>query len=66
MTCRCSCKAYGGQCDCRFDGVNAGRAEGERETIAAIVAWLRQPNAPTGFAIMNDLADDLEAGEWRK
>lgn len=27
MTCRCSCKAYGGMCDCRFDGLNAGRNE---------------------------------------
>lgn len=27
MTCRCTCKAYGGHCDCWFDGQQKGRAE---------------------------------------
>ena len=39
-TCRCTCQAYGGACDCRFDGLSVGRREGAAEERARVVAWL--------------------------
>lgn len=36
-TCRCTCTAYGGACDCRFDGKTQGAADERRK----IVTWLR-------------------------
>lgn len=41
MTCRCSCKAYGGACDCRFDGLNAGRNESAAR-VSELEAALRE------------------------
>lgn len=61
-SCRCSCKAYGGACDCRHDGLNAGRNEGERVTVARIVAWLRDPNGQDD----PEMADAIESGAWKR
>lgn len=63
MTCRCTCKAYQGRCDCRFDG----EAAGEQRTVLAIVAWLRQPIAGGISAppLLLDVADEILQGQWR-
>jgi hypothetical protein len=51
VTCRCSCKAYGGACDCRFDGINAGRNDGAKRiaelelTMARLATWTRSYGA---------------------
>ena len=36
-TCRCTCTAYGGRCDCHFDG----RTQGYAAALADVDAWLR-------------------------
>jgi len=58
MTCRCTCKAYGGDCDCRFDGKMQG-AQQERERI---VRWLRSAGQEDAHAI----ADAIEQGAHLK
>lgn len=72
-SCRCTCKAYGGSCDCRFHGLSAGRLQGETETVAKIVAWLR--GMGTGMpstheeaiadATYRAAADKIASGDWR-
>lgn len=51
-SCRCSCTAYGGDCDCRFDGKKQGAAN-ER---FAIVKYLRENDD-------NDAANEIERGD---
>jgi hypothetical protein len=41
--CRCSCTAYGGQCDCRYDG----RVQGGQKEREMIVRWLRAWHDPS-------------------
>jgi len=58
MTCRCTCKAYGGDCDCRFDGKKQG-AQQERERI---VRWLRYHEWPGNIPFPGMLAEMIEQG----
>lgn len=66
MSCRCSCKAYGGQCDCRFDGLTQGRQQGRAELRAEVALWLRawakDPVLAHADAAdkLNEAADEVE------
>lgn len=61
-TCRCTCQAYGGHCDCWFDGNNKGLAD-ER---ARIVAWLEKQHACGYDGPFSTAALDIMNGEHLK
>lgn len=56
-TCRCTCTAYGGHCDCWFHGNVKGKDEGAAEERARIVEWLR---GPLSGDEASDIADAIE------
>lgn len=66
-TCRCTCTAYGGACDCRHDGLTQGVAKGEAATLAAVVKYLRtkQDTPVDDWGGIRVVADAIERGEWR-
>lgn len=62
-TCRCTCTAYGGHCDCWFHGNVKGRAEGasaERARIIARIRWEADHRPPTTAQRLRDMADEIE------
>lgn len=56
-TCRCTCTAYGGHCDCWFDG----DLHGQRKMRDAVVKVIRTPGM---FAVYPANAMHVEAFEW--
>lgn len=63
-TCRCSCTAYGGACDCRFDGVTQGKQQGYAEALGDVVEWLLALD-PHDVHDLADLAAAIKNGTWR-
>ena len=67
-SCRCSCTAYGGACDCRFDGLTQGRTQGRAELRAELVTffrdWAKDPVLAHADAAdkLNEAADAV--GRW--
>jgi hypothetical protein len=62
MTCRCTCKAYGRSCDCRFDGLTQGRASERSAVVALLRKWAKDPVLAHADAAetLNDAANAIE------